>query len=151
MLTNSQRRSRTGLCIFLFTMVILGTTPVVGRTVSLVSISDATFQDNVSDKIWQTERSPKIKSVEDVTRYLEQLNGNGNEGWRLPTKDELYGLFSRFDLKENGEVKVRLEGKYWLRDDAGLMYVGTWEIGDQCEPSRSFYKGTSGYIRAVRP
>lgn len=126
-------------------------TPVFAGTASLVPLSNTVFHDTVSKKDWQIERANRTKEPEQVQNYLRKLNREGNEGWRLPTKEELHTLFSRFDLKENGQVKIRMEGKYWLKDNTANVYVGSWEIGDQCEPTRSFFRGDAGYIRAIRP
>ena len=119
----------------------------------LVPVSDTVFHDNRGKKDWQINRSGRLKDTGAVQQYLQQLNTNssGDTQWRLPTKEELYSLFSLFDLKQNGEVKIRLEGKYWLQENSGPMYVGTWEIGDQCEPTRSFFQGNAGFVRAIRP
>ncbi|WP_419174275.1 hypothetical protein [Desulfosediminicola sp.] len=110
---------------------------------------DDTFLDQKHGVEWRLERSGYFKTAEDVEHYLQGLNKEEGKQWRLPTKQELSDLFSSFDLKLNGEVKIQLEGRYWLQDD-GKDYVGSWQIGDQCGPSRSFYREKSGYVRAVR-
>jgi len=139
--------------MILFTMLFLAGSAlrVFAMEPLLVPVTDSVFHDNRSQKDWQISRSGRIKDTKEVQLYLQKLNKSGDSGWRLPTKEELYNLFSVFDLKENGEVKIRLEGKYWLQGDADKMYVGAWEIGDQCEPSRSFFQGNAGYVRAIRP
>lgn len=105
-----------------------------------------------NNRMWQANRSKKTHKAEDAESYLQKLNQGTYNDWRLPTKQELYDLFSIFDLKLNGDIKIRLEGNYWLSDDKNnLKYVGGWQIGDGCGPSRSFYKGKEGYVRAVRP
>ncbi|SHO47288.1 DUF1566 domain-containing protein [Desulfopila aestuarii] len=151
MYNKSKIQSRAAL--FLVAVLILtgSAIRVSAMESSLVPVSDSIFHDNRSKKDWQMNRSSRMKDVEEVQHYLQKLNTNGDTGWRLPTKEELYSLFSLFDLKENGKVKIRLEGKYWLQDEADTIYVGAWEIGDQCEPTRSFFRGNAGYIRAVRP
>ncbi len=125
--------------------------PAVSKTKSLIILSEKVFQESSSHLDWQTQRSKRIKTEKEVQLYLQTLNHGEHDDWRLPTKQELYDIFSIFDLKLNGEVKVQLEGNYWLADDKGQPYVGAWKIGDQCGPSRSFSRAKAGVIRAVRP
>jgi len=149
---SKSRRQHRLILILLAGLLMAGSAGrVLAMEPALVPVSDFIFHDKRSDKEWQLSRSARIKDVKDVQHYLQQLNTNGISGWRLPTKQELHTLFSRFDLKENGKVKMRLEGKYWLQDDADAIYVGSWEIGDQCGPTRRFFRGNAGYVRAVRP
>ncbi len=144
---------RISLMLFLLIVALLPATGTVtsGKSPALVRVSETTFHDSLHNKDWQMDWSRRTRSTEEVRRYLQTLNEGSEDGWRLPTKDELYELMAIFDLKQNGEVKIRFEGSYWLQDEADNFYVGSWEIGDQCEPSRSFFKGKSGHIRAIRP
>ncbi|MGW8194363.1 MAG: hypothetical protein ACWGOX_08865 [Desulforhopalus sp.] len=119
---------------------------------ALVLLPEGYFQEQQSGRMWQFDRSKKLETSEEVAHYLESINNGPYNDWRLPTKQELYDLFSIFDLKRNGEVKIRLEGDYWLSEkDKQNMYIGSWQIGDGCGPSRTFYSGKRGYVRAVRP
>jgi len=122
-----------------------------GAAIKLERRSPTIFVETKSQRMWMSDRSHRFKQPEDVRNYLHELNSGEFSDWRLPDKQELYELFSVFDLKNNGTVKIRLEGYYWLADDDGKLFVGSWEIGDQCEPSRTFYHGSAGYVRAVRP
>lgn len=117
----------------------------------LEPVSSEVFKENRSGKMWRTTLSTRLKDSDQVAAFLSELNSGEFSDWRLPTKKELYDLTSIFDLKENGPVKIRVEGKYWMQDDKGAPFAGAWEIGDQCGPSRTFYKGRAGYIRAIRP
>lgn len=125
--------------------------PAISKEAAITALSDTAFMDNGSKKSWCMHRSKRIKKEDDATAYLERLNQGEFSDWRFPTKEELFKLFSIFDLKEHGNVKIRLEGAYWLTDDKGKIFTGAWEIGDQCGPSRTFYKEKSGYVRAIRP
>lgn len=114
--------------------------------------SEEYFQEKQSGRMWRVDRSKKLKTPQDVAQYLDTVNEGTYNDWRLPTKQELYDLFAIFDLKRNGEVQIRLEGDYWLTEGpTSPVYVGSWQIGDGCGPSRSFYSGKKGYVRAVRP
>ena len=137
-----------GFAAFLLFLTAL---PALSKEAAITALSDTAFMENVTQKTWYTHRSKRIKTVDDATVYLERLNQGEFNDWRFPTKWELSKLFSIFDLKQNGNIKIRLEGAYWLTDDKGKIFTGAWEIGDQCGPSRTFYKGKSGYVRAIRP
>ncbi len=148
---NNHWRFRLMLFFLIVALLPVIGTEISGKSPALVQVSEKTFHDNLHNKDWQMDWSRRTRSVEEVRQYLQKLNKGSEGGWRLPTKEELYELMSIFDLKENGEVKIRFEGSYWLRDEADNFYVGSWEIGDQCEPSRTFFEGRSGHIRAIRP
>jgi len=109
------------------------------------------FQDERNGMMWQVERSNKMKSVQEVENFLKELNSGKYDDWRLPTKEELSDLFTIFDLKNNGDVKIRLEGSYWILGRDSEVQVGSWEIGDGCGPTRAYYTKKAGYLRAVRP
>lgn len=147
----NQIKSCSITIFFALGLFISFSTEVMGGTASLHPLPEGTFQESKSNKIWQVERSKKMKTQVEVEQFLLTLNKGQYSDWRLPNKQELAELFSIFDMKKNGEIKIRLEGKYWLSNDKGQPFVGAWEIGDQCGPSRTFYKGKAGYIRAVRP
>lgn len=123
----------------------------MSNTVTLRTLSGEIFQDTAHQHFWQVKGSRKLGERKEVSAYLATLNKGKFNDWRLPTKQELFQLFSDFDLKRNGNLRIRLEGNYWLTDDMGQSHVGTWEIGDQCGPSHTFYRGKAGYLRAIRP
>lgn len=118
---------------------------------SLKLAEDGVFQEGRSGRMWLMERSKRLKTSEEVAEYLNTLNQGKFSDWRLPTRQELYDLFCIFDLKESGEVKIRLEGAYWLKGETEQPEVGAWEIGDDCGPTRKYFQKKAGYVRAVRP
>ncbi|MFW2365698.1 MAG: hypothetical protein ACN4GW_04735 [Desulforhopalus sp.] len=125
--------------------------PLVLADEALERVSQEYFHEKNSGRMWTVDRSKKFKSPEQAEKYLKTLNNGTHNDWRLPTKEELADLFAIFDLKRGSGIKIRLEGKYWLSAGDNKKVVGTWEIGDQCGPSRTFYRGKTGYVRAVRP
>lgn len=147
------RRFTLGCILFCGTLLMITQPASLARAGKpLLSMGDGgTFQQLGSETVWQVERTRKIKDVLSVEQYLAELNKGEFSDWRLPNKQELSKLFTAFDMKQNGQVKIRLEGYYWLADENGKPYAAAWEIGDGCGPSRTFYKGNSGYVRAVRP
>jgi hypothetical protein len=148
--TTNHFRRKVVLAITTFLLFFM-TIPALSKEAAIIQVSDTTFQETSSKKTWSLERSKRFKTAEDAAGFLETLNKGEFNDWRFPSKEELLKLFSIFDLKEHGTVKIRLEGAYWLADNNANMYVGAWEIGDQCGPSRAFYTGKAGYVRAVRP
>ena len=140
------------LTLLLFFMLILPPSIALAvQTAALENHGDGTFQELGTSRMWQIERSKKMKFSVEVRQYLDTLNKGTYSDWRLPTKQELYQLNTIFDFKKNGAVKFQFEGKYWLADQKGAVSVGAWEIGDQCGPERTFYHGKKGYVRAIRP
>jgi hypothetical protein len=123
----------------------------VGQNSILEILPGEVFRQQGSETIWQINRSKRLKTQEEVQEYLAALNQGDFHDWRLPTRQELYDLFSIFDLKQSGEVKISLEGSYWLYDEKDGKQVGSWETGDQCGLSRNYFKGKAGHVRAVRP
>lgn len=143
------RFSKITLILLLLTFVF--TTPYVstaGEPV-LTQISEKIFQNSKNSQMWQMGKSKRLKTVSVVEHYIEELNQGEYQDWRLPNKEELFKLFSYFDLKQHGSVKVTLEGNYWIENNG--IQAGAWEIGDQCGPSRTFYIKKTGSVRAIRP
>lgn len=139
------------LTLVLLLLTGVFTTPSVstaGEQV-LTQISEKIFQNSKNDQMWQMQKSKRLKTASSVEQYLKELNQGEYQDWRLPTKQELFELFSCFDLKQYGSVKISIEGTYWIENDG--MQAGVWEIGDQCGPSRTFYTKKVGYVRAIRP
>jgi hypothetical protein len=136
------------LVVLMVSAGLLVTRESRGADAALSVLTEDMFQQK-NGIIWQMERSKKFKSAEDAETYINELNSGMYQDWRLPTPQELYKLFTHFDMKESGDVKIRLEGNYWLHDEA--IHAGAWEIGDGCGPSRKYYTKKSGYVRAVRP
>ena len=134
-----------------FMLILLPAIVLAVQTAALKNYGDGTFGELGTSRMWQIDRSKKMKTPAEVSQYLHTLNKGAYSDWRLPTKQELYQLNTIFDFKKNGAVKFKFEGKYWLVDPKGAVSVGAWEIGDQCGPERTFYVGKKGYVRAIRP
>ncbi|WP_163338446.1 DUF1566 domain-containing protein [Desulfopila sp. IMCC35008] len=130
----------------------LPTTARADSRKSLLSLAgDSYFVDHLKGTMWTKMRSKEFSSPGDVQQHLSRLNEGEFSDWRLPTKQELYDLFGIFDMKNNGNVKIRIEGRYWLVNDKGDVVTGAWEVGNGCGPERIFYTGKKGHIMAIRP
>ncbi len=117
------------LSLFICLLVILPVT--ASAKMGVVTILDGNIiQEPENGRMWQMNRSKKMRSSTEVQEYLSNLNKDEYNDWRLPTKYELYDLFLLFALKENQELDFKLEMSYWLIGNNGKMIVGSWEPGD---------------------
>ena len=128
-----------------------GLAEVEDKKTQLKSVGEQYFKNTRKGDMWTKSRSKIFATSSEVKNYLKSLNEAQFNDWRLPTKQELYDLLMIFDFKNNGDIKIRIEGKYWLANYAGQMSVGTWDIGDGCGPERTFSQGKKGVVRAIRP
>jgi len=116
----------------------------------LVAMGNGVCKDIKTGKMWQVGTSTKIKSLEDAKNYTAKLKDGGYDDWRLPSVTELYSLYMIFDLLQNGDCGLQVEGTYWS-DEADLEgRVGTWELDDNCDPERQYIPKKKGKVRAVR-
>ncbi len=135
----------------LFFILSVGSTAIASSKADLQDMENGILLEDKKGRMWQKKRSRSFKTYDDAKQYAENLSLGGYSDWRLPTIYELYDLHNLFDLKKTGKVKIKLEGNYWsgLKDGDGM--VGSWEIGDQCEPERFYFAKKRGYVRVVRP
>lgn len=134
-------------CLLLLVLVA----PLSASQPLLFEAGKGVLQERLSGRMWQAERSKKIRNSSEVLAYLARLNSGPPGDWRLPTRHELHEFFLLFDLKDCGDITLRLEGAYWLQGENGEPLAGSWEPGEQCGSSRTYYPGRAGYVRAVRP
>lgn len=135
-----------GLPLFVFIESV-----AAGNDIWLERLDDEIIRETRNDSMWRLDRSKRLRSEQEVERYLDQLNSKHYKDWRLPTKSELHRFIEIFDWKKNGEVKIKIEGDHWLIDDSNKIKAGEWELDDLCGPIRVYYNKKSGYVRAVRP
>ncbi len=100
--------------------------------------------------MWQVARTEVFDSPQQVLAYVHNLKLGDYDGWRLPTREELYGLCFLFELPQQGDCPLNLHGSYWSRN--GKMEAGAWEAYPLCGGSElRYFKRESGRVRAVRP
>ena len=75
--------------------------------------------------MWQVGTSRKIESLADAKNYTANLKAGGYDDWRLPTVSELYDLYIIFDLHQNGDCQLKVEGTYWSDEPDLQGRVGT--------------------------
>ena len=134
LMNTTREKQPTKNAKFLFTLLFCLSLilPVTASAkMGAVTILDGDIiQEPGNGRMWQINRSKKMRSSTEVQEYLSNLNKGEHNDWRLPTKYELYDLFLLFALKENQELDIRLEMSYWLVGNNGKMIVGSWEPGD---------------------
>jgi uncharacterized protein DUF1566 len=116
----------------------------------LTGLRGGVCQDTKTGLIWQTEKSKTIKSLAEAQEYTASLGTGGYNNWRLPTVTELYDLYMTFDLHQNGDCQMKVEGTYWSDEPDLEGRVGTWELDDNCDPERQYIPKQKGQVRAVR-
>ena len=135
------------------TFLIILADPVLTKgTDQFLRLMDGHHIEDIRKKqMWTKEKSRIFRSADEAQHFLTQLNRGDFGDWRFPTKHELHDLLLIFDMKNNGEVKVPIEGKYWLMGEDGKVSAGAWEFGGGCGPARHFHSGERGRVWAVRP
>ncbi|MCF6187453.1 MAG: DUF1566 domain-containing protein [Desulfobulbaceae bacterium] len=116
----------------------------------MIPLGNGVCKDLRSGKMWQVGASRTIKSLEEAKEYTASLKVGGYDDWRLPTVTELFDLYMIFDLKQNGDCNLKVEGIYWSDEPDLQGRVGTWELDDNCDPERQYIPKTKGRVRAVR-
>jgi len=148
----------TVLSTALFTILLTGCNSGSGQKgilphisdTRLTVLSDGVCQDTKTGLMWQTGKSKTIKSLAEAQEYTAGLGVGGYDDWRLPTVTELYGLYMTFDLHQNGDCQMQVEGTYWSDEPDLEGRVGTWELDDNCDPERQYIPKQKGLVRAVR-
>ena len=118
------------LLTLLFCLSVVLPATVSAKMGTVTILDGEIIQEPENGRMWQMNRSKKMRSSTEVQEYLSNLNKGEYNDWRLPTKYELYDLFLLFALKENRELDIKLEMSYWLVGNNGKMIVGSWEPGD---------------------
>ncbi len=117
----------------------------------LIALGNGICQDTRTGKMWQMDTSRTIRSLEDAKKYADTMERGGYNDWRLPTVSELYGLYIIFDLHNNGDCEMKMEGNYWSDEPDMDGRVGTWELDDNCDPERQYIPKKKGLVRVIRP
>lgn len=147
-------RARWALISLFFTLLLIsggGCSPLSSPGVT--SISPDTIKVSTSPLQWQRARGPYFTNPEEAGNYAEQLELDGYADWRLPTREEMLDFYYAFDFgsANASELGISIEGYYWVMDEDGSIYAGSWCDGEICEISRSYRPSAKGgYVRAVR-
>ena len=139
------------LLLLLITAIVAGGCAVFSSPKVVKSTSE-TLKVSSSPLKWQRERSHYFATAAEAENYVSQLKLDGLQDWRLPTPDEMLDFYYTFDFgsAKASKLGIKIEGYYWVTDEEGKTYTGTWCDAQICEISRSYVTGNhGGYVRAV--
>ncbi len=68
---------------------------VIQRDGRFVAYDNGTVKDTKTGLMWASKDSQIAMNWQDAKSYCEDYRGGGYTGWRLPTQDELAGLYDR--------------------------------------------------------
>ena len=74
----------------------------IERDGRFVAYDNGTVKDNKTGLMWASKDNGKDINWKDAKRYCENYRGGGYTDWRMPTKDELAGLYNQ---SESYQVK----------------------------------------------
>jgi hypothetical protein len=99
------------------------TSPIgVGKDGRFIAYDDGTVLDTTTNLMWFAKDNGTALSWPDAKSYAEKFNGGGYNDWRLPTLDELKGLYDKAkNSKANCEEPVVATGK--AAPDAGNVHL----------------------------
>jgi outer membrane protein OmpA-like peptidoglycan-associated protein len=72
------------------------------RDGDFIASDDGTVWDQRTNLLWAAKDNGENVSWQDAKDYCDNYNGGGYSGWRMPTKDELKGLYDRSIFGNNG-------------------------------------------------
>ena len=106
---------------------------------------DGTVTDNGSGLMWQKATAGEMEWHQAMS-YASGLSLGGHSGWRLPTKDELKGLY-------NSECKKLMDVRssyYWSSTTDAYYASSAWLVNFSLGYVGHGSKSNSNYVRAVR-
>jgi hypothetical protein len=72
-----------------------GNAKEVGRDDRFIAYSDETVLDTRTNLMWTAKDNGSNISWGNAKRYCKNYRGGGYSGWRMPTQDELEGLYDK--------------------------------------------------------
>ena len=67
-----------------------------------IAYSDGTVLDKKTNLLWAAKDNGKNINWRDAKFYCENYNGGGYKDWRMPTREELQGIYNELILGNNG-------------------------------------------------
>lgn len=115
-------------------------------------IGDGVCIDIRTGLMWQMDKSRKYSSPQQAEQHIKELQLADHNGWRLPTKEELFALHDTLFRHLNGNCSIKLTGNYWATAEDGDVVSGHWETDYLCGPEFNYVESydNTGYVRAVR-
>ncbi len=112
-------------------VILIGTFITVNLSVAanndsdgrFIAYDDGTVLDTQTNLLWAARDNGENINWTDAKFYCENYNGGGYKDWRMPTKDELQGLYNRLIFGNNGyniTKLITLTGAFpWASDVKG--------------------------------
>ena len=148
--------ARLVVCVFFLSMCGCATSPGTGQRgveAQLQVMGEEICQEVRSGTMWQVGKGGVFESPEEAVHYAANLNLAGYDDWRLPTREEMFGLYTIFYWEKNGSCAMNRKGNFWSLSEEGELLLGHWETYFLCAPEHKYVKSlaTRGLVRAVRP
>ncbi len=93
------------------------------RDGNFIASDDGTVWDQRTNLLWAARDNGENINWQDAKDYCDNYNGGGYSGWRMPTKDELIGLYDRSIFGNNGfhiTKLIKLSGGFlWTSEIQG--------------------------------
>ena len=107
---------------------------------------DGTVTDNGSGLMWQKATAGNMNWY-DAMSYASGLSLGGHSDWKLPTKDELVGLYNS-ECKKLMDVRSSI---YWSSSSVVTGGLGAWRVYfNSGHVSITRNESNTYYVRAVR-
>lgn len=110
-------------------------------------------QEVLSSKMWQSKKEGPFSSLEEADRYATELELDGYDDWRLPTRSELFDIFYMHYFQNDGDCVMNHRGEFWALSGDQEPSLGHWEDDLLCGPEFKFVESMKdyGFVRAIRP
>ncbi|MEI7636597.1 MAG: caspase family protein [Syntrophus sp. (in: bacteria)] len=82
---------------------------------TFIAYDNGTVLDTKTNLMWAAKDNGSIINWMDAKTYCENYNVGGVTGWRMPTQDELAGLYESGAHKD----KINISGRVWASDTSG--------------------------------
>ena len=92
----------------------------IGRDGRFIAYADETVLDTKINLMWAARDNGSDINWADAKSYCVNYSGGGYTDWRLPTQDELAGLYARGAHKD----KVLITGWVWASETSGSVAPG---------------------------
>jgi hypothetical protein len=106
----------------------------IGRDGRFIAYSDGTVLDTGTNLMWAAKDDGNGVNWTDARRYCENFRGGGYEDWRMPTKNELVGLYKSVNQYAKSGCGRDAHLTKWIR-----FTCGTWVWASETRGSEAAY------------
>jgi len=106
-----------------------------GRDFHFIAYDNGTVLDTQTNLMWASNDNNNGINWEDAKSYCENYRGGGYTDWRMPTQDELAGLYDR--------SIQRLKDGYYITKLINLTWCCPW-ASDRKKSKAAFFNFRSG-------